>query len=52
MIGLLEEKRVTTVKELLQLAAAQVDNAENVAGRLAVRSTHVVGLRLDSFKKA
>ena len=43
MTGLLKEKKVTTVQELLQLAGAQVDNAENVAGRLAVRSTRVVG---------
>ena len=52
MTGLLKEKKVTTVQELLQLAGAQVDNAENVAGRLAVPSTRVVGLRLDGFKKA
>jgi exonuclease III len=52
MTGLLKEKEITTVQELLQLAGAQVDNAENVAGRLAVRSTRVVGRRLDGFKKA
>ncbi|CAL8239086.1 unnamed protein product [Gadus morhua 'NCC'] len=33
MTGLLKEKEITTVQELLQLAGAQVDNAENVAGK-------------------
>ncbi|KAM7380987.1 hypothetical protein PAMP_004249 [Pampus punctatissimus] len=47
-----KNKGITTLQHLLEPAGAHLDNAAILAQRLEVRSVRVIGLVLDSFRKA
>lgn len=52
MSELLKRRGVTTVRLLLELAGAKMEDAVSLARKLEVRSLRIVGLMLTRFKQA